>query len=67
MTPAELKEWRLQAGLTQAQLARLLEVDNSTIARYEQGASKASPMLRFLSVEQLNQMWREYRDRVSTD
>ena len=35
-----LKEWREARGLTQAQLARLLGVDNITISRWERGAGR---------------------------
>jgi len=35
-----LKEWRETQGLTQAQLARWLEVDQMTISRCERGAGR---------------------------
>lgn len=35
-----LKEWREARGMSQAQLARLLEVDQMTISRWERGAGR---------------------------
>ncbi len=52
-----VKEWREERGLTQAQLARLLEVDQMTISRWERGASKrtAPGRLLELALERLDQ------------
>ena len=36
----DLKAWREARGLTQAQLARWLEVDQMTISRWERGAGR---------------------------
>jgi transcriptional regulator with XRE-family HTH domain len=38
MTPDELKRRRKRLGLSQAQLARYLDVDVMTISRWERGA-----------------------------
>ncbi len=37
-----VKELRLRKGLTQKQLARLIQVDSVTISRWERGTSKPS-------------------------
>ena len=37
LTPEQLKAWRIRRGLTQAKLARLLDVSWRTIARWEAG------------------------------
>lgn len=39
MTPADLKRWREQYGLTQTELARRLGVTSNTVQNYESGAS----------------------------
>ena len=45
-----MKAWREQHGLTQAQLARLLGVDQMTISRWERGASKRAAPGRLLEL-----------------
>lgn len=40
MTPAELRAFRHGLSLTQAALARVLEVDRATVIRWEQGTSR---------------------------
>ena len=37
MTPAELKEWRKRAGLSQRNVAEMLEIALPTWQRYERG------------------------------
>jgi DNA-binding transcriptional regulator YiaG len=51
MTPDELKAWRERHRLTQAALARHLEVSLGTIRKYEQGERKIPAF-----------MWRALRD-----
>ena len=36
----DLRTWRIERNLSQAQLAEILEVDNSTVSNYESGTSK---------------------------
>ena len=45
MTPAELIAWRTERGLPQSKLARLLEVDQSTVSRWETGTHVAPAFL----------------------
>jgi transcriptional regulator with XRE-family HTH domain len=45
-----LRAWCEQHGLTQAQLARLLEVDQMTISRWERGATKRAVGGRILEL-----------------
>jgi len=40
VTPESLREWRLEQGLTQDELAHKLGVDQATIAKWETGAAK---------------------------
>jgi len=40
MTPKQLKKWRQDQGLTQVQAAKLLGVDQSQVARWEQGSRR---------------------------
>lgn len=51
MTPQELKAWREERKLTQAQLATHLEVSLGTVRKYEQGERKIPAF-----------MWRALRD-----
>lgn len=46
MTPEELKEWRKGRAYTQADLADLLGVTESTVFRWETGRMSIPPMLR---------------------
>jgi transcriptional regulator with XRE-family HTH domain len=46
----DLKMWRQQRGLTQSQLARLLEVETLTISRWERGATKRQAPGRMLEL-----------------
>jgi transcriptional regulator with XRE-family HTH domain len=52
MTPAELTAWRQQAGLSQAGLARLLDVDKQTVWRWEHG-ERAIPSYLRLALQSL--------------
>lgn len=40
MTPQEIKSLRERGGLSQADLARLVEVDRSAVSRWESGESQ---------------------------
>lgn len=44
MTPAEIKEARERLGLSQAQLAKRLDVTADTVAKWEQGVRKPHPL-----------------------
>ena len=46
MTPAELRARRVGLGLTQGDVARLMEVDPRTVRRWESGAARAPDELR---------------------
>jgi DNA-binding transcriptional regulator YiaG len=52
MTPAELKQWRKQAGLSQAGLAALLGVVTMTVSRWELGRREI-PSFLHLALEAL--------------
>jgi DNA-binding transcriptional regulator YiaG len=44
MTPQDVKELRRRLGWTQRQLAAALNVTDTTVARWEQGARTVSPL-----------------------
>jgi DNA-binding transcriptional regulator YiaG len=48
MTPKDLKRIREQLGLTQAALAKELGVTSNSVARWEQGIYRISPMAQRL-------------------
>lgn len=50
MGGVNLKDWRETRGLSQAQLARWLEVDQMTISRWERGARKRAAPGRILEM-----------------
>lgn len=54
----DLKTWRTEHNLSQGQLARLLEVDQMTISRWESGhIKKAAPgKLLQLALERLDEV-----------
>lgn len=52
MTPEELKEWRKNVKLSQAELGELLGVTSKTIWRWESGEAKI-PVVVGLAVEAL--------------
>ena len=45
MTPSQLKAWREQNGYSQGQLAIILQVDVTTISRWERGVRDIPPFL----------------------
>jgi len=47
MTGTEFRKLRRALGLTQAELAKALEVTSNTVARWEQGVHAVSPLARF--------------------
>jgi DNA-binding transcriptional regulator YiaG len=47
MKPDDLKEWRERTGYSQGRLALVLEVDVMTVSRWERGAMKAPPYLKW--------------------
>jgi transcriptional regulator with XRE-family HTH domain len=55
MDGIELKERRLSLGLTQAQLAEILEVKPNTVARWEQGVLQV-PRTVELAMETVEKM-----------
>lgn len=59
----DLKTWREQHRLSQAQLARLLEVDQMTISRWERGATRrgAPGKILELALEALEQRLQKER------
>jgi transcriptional regulator with XRE-family HTH domain len=46
----DLKAWREAHGLSQAQLARILEVDQMTISRWERGSGRRGAPGRMLEL-----------------
>ncbi|MFG2085480.1 helix-turn-helix transcriptional regulator [Spirillospora sp. NPDC048824] len=50
----DLRIWRIERNLSQAQLAEILRVDNSTVSNYESGTSKVPES----KTETLDQLWR---------
>lgn len=54
MTPAELQQWRQQAGLSQVGLSALLDVHPLTISKWERGERSIPPYL-WLALEALMQ------------
>ena len=44
MTPDEIKKIREKLGLTQERFAKLINITNSTVNRWENGHSKPSPL-----------------------
>jgi DNA-binding transcriptional regulator YiaG len=54
MEAAEVMEWRRRHHLTQAQLARYLDVDVITVSRWERGIQRIPGMLT-LALERLDQ------------
>lgn len=57
MTPNDLIATRVTLGLSQAELARLLDVPASTISRWERGLNKiASPRILALALERLAEL-----------
>lgn len=50
MQPAELQAWRERRGISQAQLARDLDVDVMTISRWERGERAIPSLLRLALV-----------------
>ena len=62
MTPDDLATIRQRLGLTQAELARLLDVPDSTVSRWERGLMAiASPTILRLALERLEQTRPEER------
>jgi transcriptional regulator with XRE-family HTH domain len=63
----DVKAWREEHGLSQAQLARLLEVDQMTISRWERGVRPraASGRILELALTALDQELRERQRRQS--
>jgi DNA-binding XRE family transcriptional regulator len=57
-TRAELREWRLLHGLTQAALASALGISWSTVIRWETGVQKPPPFL-FLALRELERQLNE--------
>jgi DNA-binding XRE family transcriptional regulator len=47
LKPAALREARRRLGLTQAQLATVLELTREAVNRYESGALRITPVLEF--------------------
>jgi transcriptional regulator with XRE-family HTH domain len=45
MNPSELRAWRQEHGLTQAQLSELLDVSQATLEGIEQGRRPGSALL----------------------
>lgn len=44
MTPTELKQNRKKLGVTQAELAMMVEVTQNTVARWEMGLRRVPPL-----------------------
>ena len=62
----KLKEWREEHGVSQAQLARILEISQMTISRWERGAGRrAAPgrILEFALAEVERQLEGQRSDR----
>lgn len=58
MTPADIRAWREERGLSQADLARALGVTQATVSRWETGERPPPlPMLR-LALERLQRTYR---------
>lgn len=58
MTPADIRAWREERGLSQADLARALGVTQATVSRWETGERPPPlPMLR-LALERLRRTYR---------
>ncbi len=54
LTPYDLACWRKRLGLSQAELARWLDVPDSTVSRWERGLMQiASPTILRLALERL--------------
>lgn len=53
MTPADLKAWRAEQGLTQPALAALLGIHEVTLSRWERGERDIPPYLH-LALEALS-------------
>jgi DNA-binding transcriptional regulator YiaG len=57
ITPRELRFLRIELGLTQAELARIMHVDTQTVGRWERGETPLHPLaeaiLRRLATERL--------------
>lgn len=56
LSPYDLACWRKRLGLSQAELARLLDVPDSTVSRWERGLMAiSSPTILRLALERLEQ------------
>lgn len=55
LTPDEIKEWRLERNITQAEFADMLGVVKDTVARWEAGRQPAPAMLT-VAMQALNRM-----------
>ena len=69
VTPESIREWRLQQGLTQEELAEKLGVEQSTVAKWETGAQKPGKgwfhfwqlIVAGLAVGSIQAIWEEYQ------
>jgi DNA-binding transcriptional regulator YiaG len=61
MTPEEFKEWKARMRLSQVELARRLDVTETTIYRWERGLAPISRML----VLALKQVEAEIKEEMS--
>ena len=66
MTPEEIKALRKTKGLTQEQLATMMQVDSTTIYRWENGIVTPSPFPQYSESFSLPNRWDKvtYRDLV---
>ena len=68
MTPNDLIATRVKLGLSQAELARVLDVPASTISRWERGLTRiGSPTILRLALERLADLHRDlHREEALT-
>jgi DNA-binding XRE family transcriptional regulator len=60
MSPGEIGTWRRKIGVSQAELARLLRVPDSTVSRWERGLMAiSSPTILRLALERLADQQRQ--------
>ena len=61
----DIRSARMEAGLTQAELAEWLGIPKRTIENWEQGSRKLSPWLEKLLIEKISRDVAEYKNGSS--
>ncbi|HIU79208.1 MAG TPA: helix-turn-helix domain-containing protein [Candidatus Avilachnospira avicola] len=61
----DIRSARMEAGLTQAELAEWLGIPKRTIENWEQGSRKPSPWLEKLLIEKISRDAAEYKNGSS--